>query len=116
MEALTFAEAKALSEQYSRFVGTVVLNEEKEFEVIDHIVVCPYSKINRLLFFQLFQELKCPEKALAFYKQAEYDTFVVLRELIACGQPYKKYIDLRHFLQTMDASANVISYRTRAEN
>ncbi len=110
MKVLTFAEAKMLSEQYQHLVGSVVLNEDKEFEVIDHILVCPYNQINRNLFFQLFQELKCPEKALAFYKLPEYEAFVILRELVPLGTPYQKYVNLREFLNFVDKNEAIITY------
>jgi hypothetical protein len=97
MEALTLEEAKALSEEYQSLVDKAVWNGS-EFETIDDIVVCPFKSIDRLLFFHLLEELKCPQKALAFYKKSEYDIFVLLSKVTGSGKDKYSYVSLRKFL------------------
>jgi hypothetical protein len=108
-QALSLSEASALSFDNQHLVGHIILGDNNEFEVIDSITIAPYGKLNQLLFFKLYKEMKDPEKAISFYDLPQYDVIIILRQLVADGDYYLKYIELDTYLNQSENSFNILS-------
>ncbi len=101
-EAFTFDQATTLCKDYQELIGSIVINgENKEFEVIDQIVVAPYGKLLAHIFFKLLVKVKDPVKALAFYDFPQYDVQLIIKELVAYGDCYSTHMDLRTYLKSI---------------
>ncbi len=108
-ESLSLNEASALCAEHQHLAGSIVLGDNNEFEVIDHVLVAPYGKLNQLLFFKLYKESKDPEKAMNFYDLPQYDVIIILRELVADGDCYLKYMELDTYLNQTGTAFSILS-------
>jgi hypothetical protein len=110
-EPLTLAEARAICDEYKSLQGGVRLAGKGDLEVIEEVVIAPYGKLNKLLFFALYKEIRDPLKALEFYKHPEYDVILILRELVALGNGYFSHMDIRSYLEETGSYINIHSYQ-----
>ncbi len=111
-EPITLNQATALCNRYQHLKGNVVISNKGDFEVIDSIAIAPYNKLDKLLFFKLYKEMKDATKAMGFYNQDQYDVVLILRELVPIGDFYYKILDLNEYLESSGtANVSVSSYQ-----
>jgi hypothetical protein len=108
-EPLSLNEAIAVCNEYQHLKGHIVLGDNNNFEVIDCVTIAPYGKLNQLLFFKLYKEMNDLEKAIRFYELSQYSVIIILRQLVADGDYYLKYVELDTYLSQSGASLNIIS-------
>jgi hypothetical protein len=114
-EPLSLNEATAMCREFQHLLGHVVLGDNNDFEVIDCVTIAPYRKLDQLLFFKLYKEMKDPEKAISFYALPQYNVIIILRELVGAGDYYLKYIDLDTYMNKSGTALNIISQFQKEE-
>ena len=107
-------QAIAICNEYQHLKGNVVISDNADFEVVDCVCIVPHDKLERLLFFKLFKEMKDAEKALTFYQGKEYDIALILRELVPIGDFYYKIMGLTEYLKKEGLTSNVENELMRA--
>jgi len=106
-EPITLNKAIALCNKYQHLKGNVVISGKGDFEVIDCITIAPHDKLNKMLFFKLYKEMKDAEKAITFYNDSQYDVILILRELVPIGDFYYKIYDLAEYLETSGTNIGI---------
>jgi len=106
-QPLTLRQAIAVCNEYQHLKGNVVISESADFEVVDRVCIAPHDKLNRLLFFKLFKEMKDAEKAINFYNDTDYDVVLILRELVPIGDFYYKILGLREYLEASGIGSGI---------
>jgi hypothetical protein len=110
-EPATLNQAVALCNKYQHLKGNVVISNTGDFEVIDCIAIAPYDKLNKMLFFKLYKDIKDAEKAIDFYDDRHFDVVLILRELVPLGDFYYKIMDLSEYMETSGSNISVNTFQ-----